>query len=407
MPLIKNIGESPPSTFPQRTTLRIGGVDIDNEKFQSKRAGWKEEASSRLNDLEEQLPINQFPSFYRNTLEAFGLIDQKGVPPNLAKRGIKIKGAVGYRKPATTHGLIAAWGLEILKNLPKADSLEDGIAQLFESFIAVNDRSKEKGDKLKPTLSSDYRVTEGIKVTGPAINKYENQAYSAIQTEHIVFVDQNGAIQILKVPTPKELSLMFKDDEVAWQDFLGNQPLKRDQRETKITPKTFLDLEKLIHFLEMLEKGKYKTRANQLGATDVHYILEKVDFDFVDCLERGFLKILFDKLGEDGNGVEHTLELTTKEVQRGTKPITPERYIGWISAYDPQDANGFFAAPPRVDIVQRGFRRLSPAPTKDELILLQDIADRIQAASKAQERSFPEDIHDAERIYDLFRSAAA
>jgi hypothetical protein len=289
--------------------ISLGGATLDYDLYMQAGRKWRDQILQLTDQYDNQRLQDRYPPFFKETLNMFGLVDSLGHPPSLRLRGSQIEGAVGHRKPTTTHGLLAAIALDVLKQLPDAASLEEGSAQLVATIDVINDKAQKQTIKLESAnrVSHDkHAVTGGIAPGGIAIKPLENQLYSAVQTGHFVFVAKNGAIQILKLPTPKEMAEIIKHDPEAQRQILLKQPLNHVP---SYPPKHFRDIPELLRFLGELEEGKYPQRVHPSGATDIHHILTDIQFDYPKHIREGRLKTLLDKPGADRRKVWEVVDI--------------------------------------------------------------------------------------------------
>lgn len=277
-----------------------GGLTINENLFNSERQRWKAEVEPKVDRWDMELLQERFPPFYRQTLQEFRLDNFVGIPPNIRKYDV-----VGKK---TTHGLIVYIGLEILKQLQNASNAESGIAQLFESIDCPTQRAKKKAEEIEYTFENGFYVTDGISPGGREIFPYEEKMYSSLQTKHIVFIAKNGAMQILKLPTPKELSKITENDVQAQKEILTRQPLNGGSGSMGFTEKYIGSIQELLSFLDELEKGKHPERVTTSGGTDITSILSVVAFDYAKHINSGYLKVLVNKSGVDGKSVWETIQ---------------------------------------------------------------------------------------------------
>lgn len=286
---------------PKHTKITIhGGLSIDEKLHQRERLKWKPIVESALANMNNEVLQDRFPPFYRETLQKFQLENWIGIPPKMGKR------VHSRKRPLTTHGLIACVGLEVLKQLPNANSAERALAQLFEAIdCTVKVAEKRFCHEIERPGSRRFFDTDPISPDGTAMKPYREKIYSAMQTSHIVFVARNGAIQVLRLPTPKEFIEIVRADKKAQTAILSQQPLNKDNgrmdhTEKEISKIYFGSIFELYDFLNELESGLHQERTTHSGASDVHRIMFRIPFDYKRHIDNGLLKVLVDKPGVDG-----------------------------------------------------------------------------------------------------------
>ncbi len=241
-------------------------------------------------DLQAELPL------VKKILAPFALEGCMGIPPALNRFDPDRKNM----RLQSTNGALAVVALEILGQLPPAANAMEAFVQLNDVLRQLSARAVEKARG----LTGDWQPSNGISLGFFRARGLEHVGYSQVLTGHILLIAPNGAVQILKVPTPAELITLIDHDPKAQEAINRHRPVKPDRWGFFRMPslKRGYDLAQTRQFLSEMAQGRHRHRVVN-GWSDVHTLLRDVPFDFARHVREGRIPVLFDKAGADGRKV--------------------------------------------------------------------------------------------------------
>lgn len=214
--------------------------------------------------------------------------------------------AFNIKKSVSTIPILGEIAVNLLEQLPSVHSMEDALAQFTAVLSAVNDTAFYAARKYhyKPDTPireqgfSDLCVLQGDGLQiGPFNDHLDPSIYSSIQRGQIVFIAKNGAMQIVKLPSPQQLSLMIQKDDHAKAYIDTKQPLSQEDKRRQLSAYgPHMGISATLQLLETYHQtGIPEDRITPSGWTDLHRLLETVPFDFKKHIQEGRLSVLMDK----------------------------------------------------------------------------------------------------------------
>lgn len=283
---------------------RFGRLPNFTEKLEinDKRADWHSQIAAAIAEFDNRQLQTDHP-LVAKALKAFGLPrDWRGLPPALEKTE---PGHPEKRVCATT-GALAQISLEIMDQLQKPEDSLDAFAQLSELMAQVTQASCRKINpgRLDENVHPAYLGLGGYDVAGT------DSMFSMLQTGHIVLIAENGAMQMIKVPSANEMIELIRHDEKARKLIDEKQLIKPEKAGWNADPTLpGLDAEGTIQLLEETAEGKHPDRA-PYGWADLHTLLRDIPFDLERHLKEGRLKLLYDSPGQDEKNVWEARKLS-------------------------------------------------------------------------------------------------
>lgn len=263
-----------------------------------KPSPWEAQTRALVEQYEQRNLRQQLPGVGR-ILDNFGdLPASSGIPPALNRWDpenpkIRLK---------STNGALAIIALDILKQLPPAPTADLAFIQIKDVLSQISEKAVARGK----TLGGPWKPSNGLQLGFFRAKGLERTVYSQILTGHILAVGANGAVQILKVPSPGELVEIIANDPKAQKAIARQKPVKPDRFGFFRMPsfKPGFNLAQTLQYLREMAAGQHRERTVN-GWSDVHTLLRDIPFNFARHIREGRVQVLFEKPGADGGSIIH------------------------------------------------------------------------------------------------------